>query len=589
MYISRVFVRNFRNLSAADVTLSPGLNCLVGPNGTGKSNLVDAIRLCLDRDYTSRRRLEENDFFNQSGPPFATHILISIEFTDVKSIEERAFLNGAMILSKPGVARITYRFRPGKRARDQIRDGNLDENTLNISHYEYQFAGGDDKDPADVQWDEEYGNVFSPSDLQHFQLVAIQALRDASRDLRNQRLSPLQRLVDQLGATETEKESLINELRDANTRIRNHEVVKRIEASVTSGYSSVYGSAAADSYSLGISDPSYSSIVRSLALLVSNNSIDILELERNSDGFNNILYIAIILEYFAQRTRTDSAGQLLIIDEPEAHVHPALQRRLVDQLSRGSAQTVITSHSPTIASHLPISTIVSFSKDEKGEAHPQAIGSALRPDECAVLDRLLDSARSELLFSSKLLLVEGVAEYILLPTLLDSIGLNPHDSHISIVAIGGTHFDSITKLFASGALSQRCAIVRDGDRNRANGTLLPVNDDGTNISASDNEMVREFSNRTTFECTLLQRHTAPILTSVVTGLGFTRISPRIERLLAGGSDEDLARAQLLLLRVAERAGKGRFAQAVRDNWSPLSFCPQYVRDAVVWLNAAPGA
>ena len=45
MYISRLVIRNYRNFRNVDVKLSPGVNCFVGENNTGKSNLISAVRL----------------------------------------------------------------------------------------------------------------------------------------------------------------------------------------------------------------------------------------------------------------------------------------------------------------------------------------------------------------------------------------------------------------------------------------------------------------------------------------------------------------------------------------------------------------
>ena len=44
MLIKHISLANFRNYETADVSFSPGVNLLVGPNGQGKTNLVEAIR-----------------------------------------------------------------------------------------------------------------------------------------------------------------------------------------------------------------------------------------------------------------------------------------------------------------------------------------------------------------------------------------------------------------------------------------------------------------------------------------------------------------------------------------------------------------
>ncbi|MFM1984666.1 MAG: hypothetical protein RL723_1101, partial [Actinomycetota bacterium] len=44
MFIKHLELNNFRNYLNADVALTTGVNLLVGPNGQGKTNIVEAIR-----------------------------------------------------------------------------------------------------------------------------------------------------------------------------------------------------------------------------------------------------------------------------------------------------------------------------------------------------------------------------------------------------------------------------------------------------------------------------------------------------------------------------------------------------------------
>jgi recombinational DNA repair ATPase RecF len=48
MFISRLFIKNFRNLRRLDVEIEQGVTCFIGENNSGKTNIFHAIRLVLD-------------------------------------------------------------------------------------------------------------------------------------------------------------------------------------------------------------------------------------------------------------------------------------------------------------------------------------------------------------------------------------------------------------------------------------------------------------------------------------------------------------------------------------------------------------
>lgn len=43
MYLKKISLLNFKNIAQEELTLCPGINCLVGDNGAGKTNVVDAV------------------------------------------------------------------------------------------------------------------------------------------------------------------------------------------------------------------------------------------------------------------------------------------------------------------------------------------------------------------------------------------------------------------------------------------------------------------------------------------------------------------------------------------------------------------
>ena len=62
------------------------------------------------------------------------------------------------------------------------------------------------------------------------------------------------------------------------------------------------------------------------------------------------------------------------------------------------------------------------------------------------LTKFLDVTRSDMLFADKVVLVEGIAERLLMPLFMEKCGCSYEDEHIAVVEIGGKHFEYFIEL-----------------------------------------------------------------------------------------------------------------------------------------------
>ena len=341
MQLSRIVIKNFRSLKSLDVPVAERTTCVVGENNTGKSNLIRALRLCLDVTLSSAyRALVKDDIHCDVDQRQPFQVLIGVEFTGFRGRDnEEAMLHGTQIGDDR--ARLFYRFRPKRAAREAIASRTRTHNTLTLADYAWELAGGGN--PAvglhQIKWNTDNDAIGASSVglqyLQSFLVVYLHALRDVENDLRNIRQSPLAKLVEASAIADAEQAGLVAAIQQANDTIEESPTILAISQAIDAALKEVTGPAFSLGVDLGLSAASFQSIVRNLNLLLSTDAMQRIEPRRNGLGLNNVLYIAILIEYFRKRAIAGrSAGEMILIEEPEAHLHPQLQLTLLEALQR---------------------------------------------------------------------------------------------------------------------------------------------------------------------------------------------------------------------------------------------------------------
>ncbi len=599
MRVTRIVIQNFRTFASLDVNVADDLCCIIGENNTGKTAVLRAIQICLDNLLPSTfRALLREDIHSGVDISYPSQVLIGIELAGFEGrVNEEALVSTWKTAADR--ARIFYRFRPRSSVRDLLSTGDIAPGTLALEDYQWEIRGGGDPaiDLTDIAWDDEgIGESVRFADLQSYLLVHLPALRDVESDLRNPRQSPLIRLIEAFEIDATEQDALIAILDKANQAIAGSATIAEIAAAIDARFKEVSGPAFEMDATLGLSAATFRAIIRNLKIILSDLSLTSFEPGRNGLGMNNILYIAILMEYLQRRIALDrSAGQLILIEEPEAHLHPQLQFSLIAALRAIGVQTILTSHSTQVTSQVPLSSIVSLTKREDATiaAGNLALNATLTEPEVADLERYLDATKSALLYARKVMLVEGPAEMFLIPALIEQVhGVKLERLGISVIAIHGVHFDVYAKLFRAGSLEKKCAIVADADMQPSDAQDFDPKTDAQDLEALNGEFLSVFLGATTFERELVSVGRLPMLIEAVRALGAPQILAQMENGLAAlkhgemDLDEETAlRVELgrITLNTAKRFGKARFAQIAARYAHLAADLPVYIEHAYEWL------
>ena len=602
MRLSRVVIKNFRSFEHLDVPISQTTTCVIGENNTGKTNFLHAIRLCIDSSLSSTyRSLIERDIHSSVDISEPNQILIGIEIADFAGKINEEALVGAWQF-KPGLARLIYRFRPKLSVREDLETGEVESGSLTLEDYHWEITGGGDpaNDLADIDWDESVGSSIRFGDLQSFLVVYLPALRDVESDLRQHRNSPLARLIEAMQIPPSEQEKLLDVLREANEKIAGDPSIDAIAKAIDASFKKVTGPAFSMDVAIGVAEPSFQAVVRALRILLTNSAMESFDPSSNGLGLNNILYVSILIEWFHKRIlQQKTAGQIILCEEPESHLHPQLQLTLYKALDSLPFQSILTTHSTHITAHASLASYVTLTQTglPAVASSVPADDSSLDDDEIADLERYLDSTKSNLLFARKVMLVEGPAELFLIPAILKQIeNIDLDREGIAVIPIYGIHFEVYAKLFSKASLPKKCAIIADGDLKPSDASPeLDGEDDlpeHPKLSVLEGDFVKVFACNSTFERALVHEGTLEMFALASDDIG----APNVAKLLRQAAS-DLKKPKLTaaernkilnpmrdkVLNTAKRFGKARFAQVTARHIKAATQIPQYLADAAAWL------
>jgi len=472
MHISKVEINGYRNCKEnSKISFNNGLNVLVGENASGKTTIINALRLILKESEFSSMHISEDDFYKSfTDNNKLENIAIDVEWNDLNEDELITFLTWCDADFK---AKLHLEVAHMKTAR---------------GYFKKSIWGGASKSSA-----------FEEETFDCIDCIYLPPLRDAEEKLTSGRKSRLAILLDHQYENEEQRKSLEEKVNIFNKALATSDAegfaqIKKTKKDINESMTKAMGNSFSQSINLQFTDSSFASILRNVKMMFfpEHGEIDdskFREIAINSLGYNNLLYIATILSEVSAVGKENNLFTVLLIEEPEAHLHPQLQIKLMKYFqkvvsSSNNIQIIITTHSPVIASSVSIDNLIHIQKTQQGFTATQLSKSGINEKSKKYLNRWLDITKSTLLFSRGVILVEGISEAILLPELAKIILKNYNENNmilpssleeagVSVININGITFSHFFELFCitdescdgNGytKLEFRCSGITDND------------------------------------------------------------------------------------------------------------------------------
>jgi putative ATP-dependent endonuclease of the OLD family len=527
MYIKSIHISHFRNFHDFTIGFHDGLNVLIGANNSGKTGLISAIKLLdgfpalLPDDFDKNELIEYKTKFMDNAP--FVEIEYRLEHTIIENDENKdtslismiPFLvegdlnkdekeiDGKKQLTLNSVINAVFAINPQFLAKykEGIAKATDYESFYSIfsdfvnHYYSWSFTNGVSNTAINPQ----YAKAL-------FNIVAIDAQRSSDEVEKGTKKE-----IDEFLRNPDNLEIIRQFFKDTNTALDAtiKDPLERLRSISKDG-----GEDIGLKHGMIQIEPSFKTDGLKIADTYHTEVEDTkggykMGMDYNGLGYNNLIDIYMLIKLAS--LNEDGQARILCLEEPEAHLHPAMQYKLfkfirgMEEQDKLRQQIFVTTHSSNITAVAGLENMFLLqyrrSDSEMANCYSESLYDhfllgytrenlppRILPEQYDAiveskkhLDKFLDVTRSDMLFADKIILVEGIAEKLLLPVFMELLNCSFEDQHISIVEIGGVRFDRFLELFNDGKVVKKVLCITDNDFDWCGNLVIPKKSDYDNM------------------------------------------------------------------------------------------------------------
>lgn len=492
MLLRRISVENVRSfLDRTDLVLDGHISILIGPNGGGKTNLLDSVVIMLRRhlfasmyavhvptpEQPQRYEFRQNDMLNNlllekhSAAPHSPQVVeIEIEITSRDLAGMQTIKDGAAeiiqlaankyvnLRHQNAAAWDTTGVLPGQRVVYILRDGALQYGDP-ASSFSQHFLQYLQLFEADSQLRDEYGLSQISWPMVYLPVNRSANIIQSSIELAGYNAYETKRQSD---ASTSRTQFTLAQIAIARLAQRYRTLLERDNGAAATDFRSDKGlveltsalSKLGYSWSLVCTDPLRNAYDVQLTKQGSTFLIS-----RASSGERELL--TYLFTIFALNVR----DALIVVDEPELHLHPKWQNILlqlfVDLAVSTGNQFLLATHSPMFVSPSSVNYVSRVYTDQQRSRIARLEVNSL-PDGRHLINTVNSQNNERIFFSDKVLLVEGLSDLIFFEAALQATGGVQDGTILEVVSVGGKGlFPAYEQLLK--ATGTKYAIIADLD------------------------------------------------------------------------------------------------------------------------------